>query len=133
MGLTRDLGPFSERPYCFIIHGPKDHYFHMGQTLNHSPGLTQATSDLQALFPSAEISWDAAMSPFMLTVHYQGATIRAFIERQHIEARDEMYETFKKGVVRLVTESLSESAAVRDWRLEQIRQKLRGGSDSSSH
>jgi hypothetical protein len=102
----------------------------MDQTFNHSVHLTQATSDLQALFPNAQISWDAGMSPYMLTVNYQGATVRAFIERQHVEARDEMYETFKKGVVQLVAESLSESAAVRDWRLEQIKQKRRGGNGS---
>jgi len=102
----------------------------MGQTLNYSPHLTQATADLQALFPTAQISWDARISPYMLTVHYQGATVRAFIEREHIEARGEMYETFKKAVAHLVTESLSESAAVKDWRLEQIKQKRRNESGS---
>ena len=93
----------------------------MGQSLDHSLHLVQATSDLKALFPAASISWDAAISPYMLTVYYQGATVRAFIEREHLEARGETYEAFKKTVVQLVADSLSEAAAVRDWRHEHLR------------
>jgi hypothetical protein len=79
-------------------------------------GVKRAASDIKALFPSAELTWDLRLSPYMVTVTVNGIAVRGFIEPLDLARGGEMYERVKNRLVELINDALGDRSSLQDWR-----------------
>src|SRR5688572_1768121 len=78
------------------------------QTEANGTHLSAAEADIQREYPAAQIKWDTAASPYMVSVSVDSALARGFIEPEALAERGDIYEAFTRRLSELITDSMTD-------------------------